>query len=97
MGEAKSCGLVSSGQEIGLGQPLRGPLRIRRFAMERLLTIQEAAEKLGVRPNTLYLWVSQKRIPHRKIGRLVRFRECDLEQFVEQKRQPALGEKNGNI
>ena len=65
--------------------------------MERLLTIQEAAERLGVKPNTLYLWVSQKRVPHRKIGRLVRFRECDLEEFVEQQRQPALEDKNGNF
>ena len=65
--------------------------------MERLLTIKEAAEKLGVKPNTLYLWVSQKRVPHRKIGRLVRFRECDLEEFVEQQRQPALEDKDGNL
>ena len=65
--------------------------------MERLLTIQEAAERLGVKPNTLYLWVSQKRIPHRKIGRLVRFRECDLEEFVEQQRQPALEMKREHL
>jgi excisionase family DNA binding protein len=58
--------------------------------MEPLLTIQEAAEKLGVKPNTLYLWVSQRRIPHRKIGRLVRFRDCDLEEFVEKQLQPVL-------
>ena len=56
--------------------------------MERLLTIQEAARLLGVKPNTLYLWVSQKRVPHRKIGRLVRFAERDLEEFVELQRQP---------
>jgi excisionase family DNA binding protein len=56
--------------------------------MERLLTIPEAARLLGVKPNTLYLWVSQKRVPHRKIGRLVRFAERDLEEFVELQRQP---------
>ncbi len=68
-----------------------------RCKLERLLTIQEAAERLGVKPNTLYLWVSQKRIPHRKIGRLVRFRECDLEEFVEQQRQPALEMKREHL
>ena len=56
--------------------------------MEKLMTIDEASQLLGVKPQTLYLWVAQKRIPHRKIGRLVRFRMCDLEQFVEQQLQP---------
>ena len=55
--------------------------------MERLLTIEEAARLLGVKPQTLYLWVSRKQIAHRKIGRLVRFRMVDLENFVDQHRQ----------
>jgi excisionase family DNA binding protein len=57
--------------------------------VNRLLTIPEAAALLGVKAQTLYLWVSQKRVPHRKIGRLVRFTESDLEEFVsKQKQQP---------
>ncbi len=56
--------------------------------MEKLLTIAEAAHLLGVKPQTVYLWVAQRRIPHRKIGRLVRFRMCDLEQYVDQQLQP---------
>ncbi len=55
--------------------------------MERLLTITEASGILGVRPQTLYLWVSQKRIAFRKIGRLVRFTSSDLQDFVDQRRQ----------
>ncbi len=57
--------------------------------MNRLLTIPEAAALLGVKAQTLYLWVSQKRVPHRKIGRLVRFMDADLEEFVgRQKQEP---------
>jgi excisionase family DNA binding protein len=55
--------------------------------MERLLDIREAAALLRVKPQTLYLWVSQKRIAYRKIGRLVRFTNGDLEAFVDGQRQ----------
>jgi excisionase family DNA binding protein len=69
----------------------------RRFSVERLLSIREAASLLGVRPQTLYLWVSKKRIAHRKIGRLVRFTEADLAEFVERQRQPAVDSDNERL
>ena len=57
--------------------------------MERLLTVKEAAQYLGLKPQTLYLWVSRRRIVFVKIGRLVRFREKDLEEYVDgQRRAP---------
>jgi excisionase family DNA binding protein len=65
--------------------------RRRGPAMNRLLTITEAAALLGVKPQTLYLWVSLRRVPHRKIGRLVRFTEADLEEFVENQKQTPIG------
>ena len=65
--------------------------------MNRLLTIVEAAALLGVKTQTLYLWVSQKRVPHRKIGRLVRFTETDLEAFVDQQRQLPKSLENGDL
>lgn len=55
--------------------------------MERLLDIHEAAALLRIKPQTLYLWVSQKRIAYRKVGRLVRFTDGDLEAFVDSKLQ----------
>ena len=39
----------------------------------KLYNVQELAEFLGVKVNTVYLWVEQKRIPFVKVGRLVRF------------------------
>jgi excisionase family DNA binding protein len=49
---------------------------------ERPLTVREAAKFLGVSPQTVYLWVERKQIPHlRVIGRNIRFLKSDLETF----------------
>jgi len=50
---------------------------------KRLLDIKEAAEFLNVSPNTLYSWVSQRRIPFVKLGRRVEFDLKDLEDWIE--------------
>ena len=49
---------------------------------ERPLTVREAAKFLGVSPQTVYLWVERKQIPHlRVMGRNIRFLKSDLEPF----------------
>jgi len=49
---------------------------------ERPWTVQQAAQFLGVSPQTVYLWVERKRIPHlRVMGRNIRFLRSDLETF----------------
>jgi len=51
-------------------------------ADERPLTVREAAKFLGVSPQTVYLWVERKQIPHlRVMGRNIRFLKSDLEPF----------------
>ncbi len=46
------------------------------------LTVKEAAKFLGVSPQTVYLWVERKQIPHlRVMGRNIRFLKSDLETF----------------
>jgi excisionase family DNA binding protein len=46
------------------------------------LTVREAADFLGVSPQTVYLWVERKQIPHlRVMGRNIRFLKPDLETF----------------
>jgi len=46
------------------------------------LTVREAANYLGVSPQTVYLWVERKQIPHlRVMGRNIRFLKSDLESF----------------
>src|SRR6266478_1651800 len=42
----------------------------------------EASRYLGVSPQTVYLWVERKQIPHlRVMGRNIRFLKTDLETF----------------
>ena len=49
---------------------------------ERPWTVHQAAQFLGVSPQTVYLWVERKQIPHlRVMGRNIRFLRSDLETF----------------
>lgn len=50
-----------------------------------LLESLEAAEYLGVSPGTLEVWRSTKRyyLPYIKVGRLVKYRLSDLDDFLE--------------
>ncbi len=51
---------------------------------KHLLTIQQAAQITGVSITTLYKWVSQRKIPYIKMGRLVKFDPLKLEEWIKQ-------------
>jgi len=49
---------------------------------EHPMNVREAAKYHGVSPQTVYLWVERKQIPHlRVMGRNIRFLRSDLETF----------------
>jgi excisionase family DNA binding protein len=50
--------------------------------MNRTITVEQAAEKLQVKPNTIRTWIKQGRIPGRKIGRVFRIPEQALDEFT---------------
>lgn len=50
--------------------------------VERLLTPEEAADKLGIAPRTMREWLRRSKLPGVKLGRLWRVRETDLEAFI---------------
>ena len=52
--------------------------------MRELLTIDQAAEILGIKPWTLRSWISQKRISYIKLGRLVRLDPKVIEDLIRQ-------------
>jgi len=54
---------------------------------KEILNTEEAASFLGIKKTTLYDWVNQKKIPHMKVGRLLKFRKSDLEKWLEKRLQ----------
>jgi len=63
------------------------------------LTVREAAKYLGVSPQTVYLWVERKQIPHlRVMSRNIRFLKSELETFRASFKQeiPQIAENIGN-
>ena len=78
------------GTTIYLQESVEGNQKVRKqspstaaiVAPELPLTVKEAAKFLGVSPQTVYLWVERKQIPHlRVMGRNIRFLRSDLEPF----------------
>jgi len=51
--------------------------------MDKLLTVEEIAEYLSLKPSTIYQWTHQGFIPHMKLGNRVRFRTSQVEKWLE--------------
>jgi excisionase family DNA binding protein len=58
-----------------------------------LLTIEDAARRLGMRPITLRMWASRRKIARCKIGRSVRIPESEVERIISASLVPALPER----
>ena len=53
----------------------------------RLLSAHEVSEYMGLSTNTLYTWVSQRKIPFIKIGRLTKFDKEALDHWIDSNRK----------
>lgn len=51
--------------------------------MDKLLTVEEIAEYLSLKPSTIYQWTHQGFIPHLKLGNRVRFKVSQIERWLE--------------
>ena len=52
------------------------------FRDEKLLTVDQVAERLQLRPNTIRIYLRDGRLPALKAGRVWRVRESDLLEFI---------------
>jgi excisionase family DNA binding protein len=54
---------------------------------ERLLTVRDAAQYMGVKEKTVYAWVAAKRIRCLRAGSRLRFRQSDLDAWLGMERR----------
>ena len=50
-------------------------------------TISEISEYLNLKPSTIYAMVAEERIPHFRVGRLVRFKKSEIDLWMEGNRK----------
>ena len=50
--------------------------------MDKLLTMEEVAERLNTTPRHVRRLVSARRIAYRKLGRYVRFHPADVDEYI---------------
>lgn len=50
--------------------------------MDKLLDINQLSRLLSVKPKTIYHWVHIDYIPYHRLGRLVRFSEREVEEWL---------------
>ncbi len=53
--------------------------------LSRLLTVDEVAGRLQVKPRTVYHWVHERYIPSIKLGALIRFDQASVATWVKKR------------
>lgn len=53
--------------------------------LQKLMTVEEVSDLLSVKKSTIYQWTHIGFIPHIKLGNKVRFRESDIEAWLEKR------------
>lgn len=54
-----------------------------------MLSIAEAARRLGLKEGTVRLWISRRKIAHVKLGRAVRVPQEEIERLIRENTIPA--------
>jgi excisionase family DNA binding protein len=49
---------------------------------DRWLSVDEIAEHLGIKRDTVYKWISERQMPGHKIGRLWKFNKQEVDEWV---------------
>jgi excisionase family DNA binding protein len=66
--------------------------KINTFSIsdDNFLDIGQLAKYLNIKKRTLYHLVETMRMPHYRIGKLIRFKRCEIDSWMETKKQNPL-------
>ena len=67
----------------------RSSERQPRPPSERLLTVVEAADELGLSVSTIRSWIASRRLGHIRLGRSIRLKAAELRRVIEAGTVPA--------
>ena len=56
---------------------------LKKLRMDKLLTVEEVAEILGISETTAKIWASRRKFPVVKVGRLIRISPYALQEWIE--------------
>ena len=74
--------------EASEADPRRDTRRTATGGVRTLLTIEAAADRLGVTPRMVRRLVNERRIGFVRVGKFIRFRPDDLDAYLDQNFQP---------
>jgi len=57
-------------------------MAVKNQASDPMLTVEQAAERLGLKPPTLRAWMARRRIGYSKIGRAVRIPGSEIDRLI---------------
>lgn len=55
---------------------------MKEIVTDNYISVEEAAEYLGIKPVTLRTWIKKTDIPTRKIGKQWKFKRSELDEWV---------------
>lgn len=59
-------------------------MRTQEDNTDRWLSVDEIANHLGVKPDTVYKWIEARKMPAHKVGRLWKFKKAQIDDWVVQ-------------
>ena len=54
--------------------------------IDRWLSVEEIADYLGIKKDTVYKWVRKRNMPNHKVGRLLKFQKEEIDLWIKEGR-----------